>query len=184
MEEQNVLLDGIKIIGNLSSDKWANFRLLRLNATLSCPEAIGVTYEDESVRDADAYKALLEKSSKGEGAWMAFAQISNGDLVAMAGARCPMGHLSTMWHVATIFSVYTFAEYRKQGIGTKLMETILAKLKATHITQVQAKVTATEKNAIGFYERLGFTRCGRFSNDICVGDELYDSILMEKSLED
>ena len=93
-----------------------------------------------------------------------------------------MSHLSTMRHVANIISVYTAIEYRRKGIASKLMETLLPKLKDSGITQAQVWVTSTEERAIKLYEKIGFAQCGKLSNDIRVGSVYYDSVIMEKTL--
>ena len=182
MQERTVLPDGVEVIEKLPSDRWQEFRTLRIKAAVMAPQAIGATVADETVREDDGYRKLLEKSLKGEGAWMVFAQREK-DLIAMAGALCTMSHLSTMRHTAKIISVYTDPGFRRHGIASKLIETLLVKLKNSQITQAQVWVTSTEKKAIGLYEKLGFTQCGKFSNDICVDGVLYDSVLMEKTLK-
>jgi ribosomal protein S18 acetylase RimI-like enzyme len=48
-----------------------------------------------------------------------------------------------------------------QGWGRKLIETLLAALKDADVRGVHLGVGATNTNALGFYERLGFAEIGR-----------------------
>ena len=182
MQDQPVLPEGVEIIENLPSDRWQEFKALRLKAATESSHAIGVTVADVMARDDADYRALLDKASKGESAWMIFAQNEEG-LIAMAGALCVMNHLSTMRHVVKLISVYTNTRYRKKGVMSKMMHALLSRLKSSGITQVQVWVTQENENAIKLYEKLGFIKCGKLSNFIRIDDVFYNAYIMEKTLK-
>ncbi|NEO00806.1 MAG: GNAT family N-acetyltransferase, partial [Moorea sp. SIO3I7] len=55
--------------------------------------------------------------------------------------------------LGTIAYVGLLPEFRHQGIGTKLIETLIEKAKAKNLKALRVM---TRINALGFYSRLGF----------------------------
>lgn len=171
----------------LSPERWQEFRALRLYATEESPVGMGVTLADEQKREEEAYKRFLTESAQEESFWAVFAE-RGGKLIGMAGAMRNKPHLSTMNHVATIMSVYTQPAFRRLGIATALMKTLMNKLERSTITQAQLQVVADPKNtnsltAIDLYKRLGFKECGTYSNDVRVNGTTYNSVIMEKEVD-
>ncbi len=178
--QQESSAEKIQII-TLPSDRWSEFKELRLKAATESPQDIGVTIADVMNRDDADYKTLLDKALISEGAWMVFAEVE-GELVAMAGALCVMNHLSTMQHVVKLISVYTVPQFRKKSIATKLIKKLILQLENSGITQVQVWVIQENDSAIKLYEKLGFSKCGILSNFICVNGIFYNAYIMEHSL--
>jgi|SRR5579872_6215007 ribosomal protein S18 acetylase RimI-like enzyme len=166
---------------NLPSSRWEEFKRLRLQAVTEAPTGIGVTRADEEKREDSRYKQLLEDAESGNNVWMVFASAAN-KLVGMAGALCDKPHLSTMRHVATIFSVYTAPEYRRKRVGHAMMEALFDKLEAAQISRAHLQVIETQENAITLYKSVGFKECGSYSGDIVVDGVYYDSVIMEKAI--
>ena len=88
--------DEISVI-ELPSDRWKEFKDLRLQAVKDAPLMICVTEKDECERPDEKYRSLLEQSQKEKDAWMLFAK-KKGKLIAMAGAVRRVPHLSAMNH--------------------------------------------------------------------------------------
>lgn len=74
----------------------------------------------------------------------------DGQLVGLANAISD-GHL-----VVYFPHMLVHPQHQRQGIGRQLMEALLARYQGFH----QLMLTA-DGDAVGFYERLGFTRAGR-----------------------
>ena len=56
--------------------------------------------------------------------------------------------------VGTIYSVYTYPEYRRKGIATKVLQLLLQEAKKDNVATVDLSATADGKP---LYEKLGFT---------------------------
>ncbi len=84
-------------------------------------------------------------------------------------------------HVANIWGVYVNADYRGQGIGTRLLAAVLDELsRRPEIVKVKLQVNAEQIAAVALYEYAGFTTIGRAERELYVGERFYDELLMEK----
>jgi ribosomal protein S18 acetylase RimI-like enzyme len=167
----------------VSPERWQEFRALRLEAVTVDPQAIGGSREDEEKRSLESYKDLLEQSQKAEDLWLVFAQ-QNNELIGVAGAMCKMKHISVCRHVATLISVYLRPEFRGQGIGERLIRSVLEKLTtSTYVTEVNLFVTTTQIAAINLYKKCGFTTCGKLSNALIISGQTYDQDIMQRHIE-
>ena len=80
-----------------------------------------------------------------------------------------------------IFSLFVQRDWRGNGIGSMLIETLLDWAgKHPVIEKVTLEVLATNTRAIAIYEKYGFQVEGRCYRDIKVGDIYVDSLLMYK----
>ncbi len=75
-----------------------------------------------------------------------------------------------------IVSIAVHPDYRRQGIGTKLMKTILKNMNGHAILQVRV----SNKEAIKFYKKLGFVEKDLLKHYYIDGE---DAILMFKNLD-
>ena len=86
-------------------------------------------------------------------------------LVAMDGERVAgyIGSQSVLGE-ADMMNLAVSPDYRRQGIGQKLVERLIGDLKArgTHILVLE--VRASNESAIALYQKLGFTQVGRRPN--------------------
>jgi ribosomal protein S18 acetylase RimI-like enzyme len=60
------------------------------------------------------------------------------------------------WKNAYIWDLYVIKEYRNMGVGTTLLESTLAYLKAIGVEKVGLLVNYWNENAKRFFEKLGF----------------------------
>lgn len=60
-----------------------------------------------------------------------------------------------------ILNIATHPEYRRRGLGRKIMETVIAHAKEKGITFITLEVRESNAAAIGLYESLGFYQVGR-----------------------
>lgn len=83
-------------------------------------------------------------------------------------------------HRGSIF-VSVKNEYRNKGIGTKLMEEVIAWAKVKNYTRLELEV-AHNNPALNLYERLGFQHEGTLKHAMLVGNEFHDVHLMNYPL--
>jgi ribosomal protein S18 acetylase RimI-like enzyme len=69
-------------------------------------------------------------------------------------------------------------EYRKQGIGTKLLEEIILEAKNRKVLNLFLSVTSTNQVAIHMYQLVGFKRYGIEERTIKIKDTYFDTDLM------
>lgn len=74
-------------------------------------------------------------------------------------------------------------EYRRQGLGTKLLEKALSVAKAEHLERVELDVYASNTTAIKLYEKFNFQIEGRKHNARKL-DGIYDDIIVMAILFD
>jgi ribosomal protein S18 acetylase RimI-like enzyme len=82
-------------------------------------------------------------------------------------------------HKAHVYAVYVSARYRRQGLGGRLIATLIthAKLDAS-LEQMLLSVDADNAAAVCTYEKLGFETYGTEPRALKVGDEYVDERLM------
>lgn len=88
------------------------------------------------------------------------------------------------YDVTAEISVYINPENRKQGIGKKLIEMIVAIGEQTNLKTIIARITEGNDHSIYLHERIGFKMVGTLSQ---VGKKfgmLLDVTLMQKVYED
>jgi ribosomal protein S18 acetylase RimI-like enzyme len=73
-------------------------------------------------------------------------------------------------------------EYRRKGIGKRLLKTAFSEAENIGINLLQLSVFSNNKAAISFYKKEGFEECGRIPKALKFKDELVDEILMYKEI--
>jgi ribosomal protein S18 acetylase RimI-like enzyme len=134
-------------------DEWRRVRDLRLRALVDAPDAFGSTFERER---ANRKPGWLQWISGWEGAVNRLLIADDGDeWVGMAvGSRTgedELAHLYAMW---------VDPRSRRAGVGRRLVEEVLAWASAAGAREIELGVTAINRSAVIFYERLGFTDTG------------------------
>lgn len=90
--------------------------------------------------------------------FIAFLAEKDGQVVStvyMAVAEKPANPAFITGKTATILNVFTYPEYRRKGIATKLLTMMINKAKAMNISYLEQ--SATESGRL-LYEKLGFVR--------------------------
>ena len=136
-----------------SPDEWRSVRDLRLRALEDSPNAFGSTSERER---AYAKREWLQWISGWEHAVnRLLVAIDEGTWVGMAvGSRTDedeRAHLYAMW---------VDPVSRRAGVGRRLVEAVLAWAEAEGATEIELGATAINRDAVVFYERLGFADTG------------------------
>ena len=83
-------------------------------------------------------------------------------------------------HIASVHGVYVAPEYRGLGVGSRLVEAALSRVRENRETlKVELSVNSRARPAIAAYRRAGFKVAGRSAMELKVGDEFYDLLNME-----
>lgn len=80
-------------------------------------------------------------------------------------------------------SIALYREFWGRGIARQMMAAVLEQAKAVGYEQAELEVVASNARAIGLYESLGFTVCGRLPRNMKYKDGTYeDALFMVKPL--
>ncbi|MFX0132917.1 MAG: GNAT family N-acetyltransferase [Candidatus Hodarchaeota archaeon] len=157
-------------VKKLSSERWKEYRDLRLEALKSDPIAFSSSYEEEKNITEDEWKKRINN------ALLAF---SNDKLVGIIVYI--INNKNKTKHIANIFGVYVKKEYRRQGIGKKMIENALKIIqKNVIVSKIKLGVNPELKAAVKLYEKCGFNIVGRLKNELKVDGKFYDELIMEK----
>ena len=77
-----------------------------------------------------------------------------GNLAGYVGSQSVLG-----W--ADMMNLAVAPDYRRQGIGEKLVEELIFRLKANNVTCLTLEVRQSNIPAIQLYQKMGFTEVGR-----------------------
>lgn len=127
-----------------------DFQTIRLSALKTAPEAFGSVHAEEAGQPLERHMQRLAASQ-------VFVAYAGDRIVGMVGLRAFTGPKDA--HKAYVWGFYIEPDFRKSGVGTALLSALV---KAAHasVEQVTLAVVETNVEAIGLYERLGFTRYG------------------------
>ena len=95
-------------------------------------------------------------------------------VVGYVGSQSVMGEADMMNIAVDDF-------YRRQGIGKKLVLTLIEHLRAKAVHSLTLEVRASNDNAIGLYQGLGFAQVGRRPNYYSSPKE--DALILRKEWE-
>ncbi|SMF91083.1 Ribosomal protein S18 acetylase RimI [Azospirillum oryzae] len=148
------------------------FRSLRLEALQRHPEAFGSSHAEEVDRPVSSFADWIT------GGYIVGGFV-DGQLDATAGLLTSAKAKSR--HKGMIWGVYVRENRRGSGLADAVMTTVLAHAEE-QVEQVHLSVAATNKRAIGFYERLGFKPFGTEPRALKVDGIYIDELLMVKIL--
>ena len=133
-------------------DEGPSYRAIRLRALAEAPSAFGSTVATESVlTDAD-WTARATRSAAGTDSAFFVAETAGGDWVGMAGGfredePPDTVHLVSMW---------VAPDYRRTGLGVRLIDEVLGWAGAAGARAVELWVTRGNDPAASLYRRIGF----------------------------
>jgi ribosomal protein S18 acetylase RimI-like enzyme len=109
-----------------------------------------------SVRNADVWVSFVLRGIKEGKAEVLFAQRGK-EPVGFAHLTYPTSErYQTSVRFAVIHVMYVKPAYRRMGIGTRLMEEVVKRIKERGTENVRLNVLARNVEAVRFYERFGF----------------------------
>ena len=159
-------------IKKLPTNRWKDYKNLRLEALKSDTIAFGSSYEEEKYTTEIEWKRKIKNA-----------------LFAMSNDK-PIGMLVYVFehkiktkHIANIYGVYVRREFRGKGVGKKLLESAILLIKNNrNIIKIDLNVNPKQKAAVKLYEKYGFKPIGILKKDIYVNGKFYDEMIMEKML--
>ncbi len=168
--------DTIKITSIPVKD-WQKYRDLRLESLKDSPTAFAGSHEDESPAPDKKWKEKLQNALTEETDFILFAKSGN-NLVGMASAS--RSQKVKVRHTATIYGVYVNPQFRSQGLGTKLLKSLINKLKERpEIVKIKISVVTENSGALRLYQKLGFSTVGKHKKELFIDNRYYDESLME-----
>jgi GNAT superfamily N-acetyltransferase len=134
-------------------DEWRLVRDLRLRALADSPDAFGSTFERERAYPKREWLRWI--SGRQRAVNRLLVAIDGQTWIGMAvGSRAEddeLAHLYAMW---------VDPGSRRTGVGRRLVESVLAWAEAVGATEIELGATAINRDAVFFYERLGFADSG------------------------
>jgi len=133
-------------------------------------------YEDEWIITPDKEREILAEMEKAPKALMLGAFLDNR-LVGMANMR-PVHPGDRARHRAAV-GIAILKAYWGLGVGTAMMQALIAAAKTTVLEQLELDVISTNETAIRLYRRVGFVEYGRHPRMMKYRDGTYaDTLLM------
>jgi ribosomal protein S18 acetylase RimI-like enzyme len=142
------------ILEQISPKNAFIFKAVRLQALQDSPSAFGSTYAWESqLSDADWLKRSADWTNDTSVGYLAIDQeIACGIVNAFLDEDDPgKAHLASMWVHPT---------HRRGGVGRTLVTGIQKWATFQKVSLLQLTVTSSNRMAIDFYKRIGFTMTG------------------------
>jgi len=146
----------------------------RLEALERDPSAFSSSAEDHLKLSRDEIRRRLTADPANN---FLFGVFVDGKLLGTAGFVRETQPKSR--HKGRIWGVYLKAEVRGQGIGRRLLHTLLERAgKVEGVEQILISVTTTQTAAVALYRSFGFTSFGVEPNALKVGDRYIDEEYM------
>ena len=151
---------------------------LMLKALKEDPLAFSVTFEEYKDNSDSWWNSYLSPFFSNFYQTMILAKDEN-KISGMVGVI--YDHKIRKKHIAAIVWFYVDPEYRKLGLGKKLMVTLTNDiLKNSEIKKLSLLVNEPQKQAIKIYKKLGFSKSGKLKNELNFNGQFYDVLIMEK----
>lgn len=152
----------------LTRDDWQIWKDIRLEALQNSPENFGSAYEEElNGSDAEFQEGLIKSNI--------FGAFIESKLAACAGFYC-LTSLKTK-HRGVIWGMYTRPEFRKRGVASALIQTVITHAKS-RVSQLHLTCVTSNLGAIQFYKKQGFKIYGTEPCALKIDDSYFDEHLM------
>lgn len=159
-------------IKKLNKNRWKDYRDLRLEALKKEPTAFGMSYNEEKNLSEEEWKKRIKN--------VLFA-LSKDELIGMI-VYIRENKIKTK-HTANIFGVYITRGYRGKGVGKKLINSVIARIrKSKGVLKIKLTVNPKQKVALKLYQNCGFKIVGKMKKELYVGRKFYDELMMENIL--
>jgi RimJ/RimL family protein N-acetyltransferase len=152
------------------------FRVLRLEALSTAPEAFGSSPEEEAARPMDLVRSRLADT----GPDAVFGAFAGDALVGIAGFVLSQGIKKR--HKGLLWGVFVRAGWRDRGTGEQLVRAVIDHAHS-HALLLQASVVATNTAARRIYDRLSFIAYGTERRALRIGDTFHDEELLMLDLQ-
>jgi ribosomal protein S18 acetylase RimI-like enzyme len=133
-------------IRRLAPADAGDYRIIRLAALRTAPEAFGSVHDLEALRTTADFAERLTGS-------VVFGAYAGGRIVGMVGFRQETGPKDR--HKGFVWGFYVEPEARGQGVGAALLEALVAWARGV-VEQLTLAVVRGNDAAISLYRKLGF----------------------------
>jgi ribosomal protein S18 acetylase RimI-like enzyme len=137
-------------VRQLAAADAEDYRAIRLAALQGEPDAFGSVHAVEAPRPLADFAERLTTS-------MVFGACSDGRLLGVAGFKPETGPKDR--HKGFVFGFYVDPEWRGRGIGSMLMEAVIACAR-NHVEQLTLAVVQDNDAALSLYRKFGFEAYG------------------------
>lgn len=169
----------IKIIENLSANRWSEYRDLYIKAVESEPLAFSETVDEIKKKTENEWREELQSVTDGKSIIL-FAE-SSGVIIGMGAGSFHL--LKKLSHNAFISSLYVDKEFRGQGIGKQIVEKLIESiLKNKSIKNIFSEIIETQIASIKLHEKLGFKIVGEFRKLFEIGGKFYTEFYLQKEV--
>jgi RimJ/RimL family protein N-acetyltransferase len=110
-----------------------------------------------------------------------FIAVENDKIVGFIGIK--RIHFARLRHVAKLI-IGVLDDYKRQGIGTKLMEFVEKWAKENEIRKLELTVVEDNDPAVEFFEEMDFEKEGTREKAVKIKGEYLDEIFMAKYLDE
>jgi ribosomal protein S18 acetylase RimI-like enzyme len=159
--------DSVQIV-SLTPDQWETYRDIRLRGLLEAPQAFARSYEEERAFPPERW---LERASNPYG----FLAIDDG---MPLGTMAAFVQEESGRRMAHIVGVFVAEKARRRGIGSKLLDAVLGKIRQDRsIETVRLTVNRDQIPAVKLYEKFGFHIIGEETQIMGDGNEHTDYLM-------
>jgi GNAT superfamily N-acetyltransferase len=139
-----------------ASHEWRVYKDLRLHALADSPDAFGSLLATEQQRSDADWESRLE-SGASSGLDLPLVAEVDGVPAGLAWGRIDRADFS----LANLYQMWVAPDYRRNGLGRVLLETVIAWAKEKDVHHLDLGVTYRESPAMRLYQRLGFEATGK-----------------------
>ncbi|MFG6456269.1 GNAT family N-acetyltransferase [Roseateles sp. BYS96W] len=158
------------------------YKALRDAMLAGHPDAFTSDAETEMQRDLASYRSRLP-SGTDSGTLFTLVALIGGRIIG--ALTCEREARRKVAHMAQLVGMMVSDTHHGRGIGRALLADAISRLQASpELAQVTLSVTASNRAAVGLYERMGFTRYGRLPDAVRLPDgRRLDKDLMLRRLQ-
>jgi GNAT superfamily N-acetyltransferase len=148
------------VVRRIRGDEWPELRALRLRALADAPMAFGSTLAREEAFPEQVWRERAAEGAAGA-ARVTFIAEQDGEWVGLATglAGDPEDRDDPR---SVLVGMFVAPTRRERGIGTQLVEAVVAWAQSRRAIGISLRVNATNGPAIALYEKCGFRRTGQF----------------------
>ena len=169
------------VIRALAADDLTAYKQLRDTVLAAEPEAFTSDATEELPKTAQSYLPRLGLD-KPEGGQFTLGAFQGGDQLVGA-VTCERDFRVKGRHIGLVVGMMVLSHARGQGAGRALLTECIAGARRTPgMELLTLSVTATNRTAVGLYERAGFRRYGTLVHGIKLDGRYHDKDLMALNL--
>lgn len=173
--------EDIIFIKDLPTERWEEFKKLRIEAIRESPVAFSQDVSDIVNTPDKEWIEILEKALDGE--LLLYFVESNGELIALAGAR--FYTKEKIKHNAFLDSLHVSPAFREMGIGGELLKKRIEFIvERGGIKNIICEIFSSQVASIELHKKFGFTQGGTIKDFLYFEGKYSDTIFFRKSLQD